>query len=263
MRTIQVVSLITVAPWLLGAPAMAQQPAVEAKSSAPATSPEPPKRGPRPGDVQKVFVVKNGRVAELARVLSVFPAEISSVDRSGLSVLAVSASPAVVAAIEETLKRLDIPAPPAKSVDVTGYILECSAKGGETASAPSELQDVITQLKRTFGYSDCGLGQTLFARAGDRTRFRSASGSGSGTYILTAGIEVDASQGAPIVRFRGLSLGLAGHDSGFSGDVDVRDGQRVVLGKLGWLSRNVKVEESSGAQPGIDGILVLTAKVVD
>jgi hypothetical protein len=238
---------------------MAQQPSPDAKA-APAASPEPPKRGPHPGDVQKVFVVKNGRVADLARVLSVFPAQISVADRPGLSVLAVSASPAVVAAIEETIKRLDVPAPLAKSVDVTGYILECSAKGGETGSAPSELQDVVTQLKRTFNYSDCGLGQTLFARGSDGTRFRSASASGgsqpagagfeTGTYILEAHIEVDASQGSPIVRFGRLSLQVVGHSNGFSGDVDVRDGQRVVLGKLGSLS-------------GKDGILVLTAKVVN
>jgi hypothetical protein len=256
MRTTRVVSHLGVAPWLvalhLAAPALAQEPSPNTKPS-PAQSPEPARRGTRPGDVQKVFVLKHVRADDMAGILSVFPAQISNVERIGLSALAVSAAPAVVAAIEETIKRLDVPPPLAKSVDVTGYVLECSAKGGEAGGPPSELQDVVAQLKRTFNYADCGLGQTLFARGSDHARFETAtaSGSGSGTYHLQARIEIDGAQGSTVIRFRGLSLQIVGGSGGrFAADVDVRDGQRVVLGKLGSIS-------------GKDGILVLTAKVVD
>src|SRR5438093_1567742 len=82
------------------------------------------RRGIRPGDVQRVFVVKHVLVSDLARVLSVFPAELSG--RDNMHVLSVSAAPAVVAAIEETIKRLDVPPPPTRSVEVTLYVLECS-----------------------------------------------------------------------------------------------------------------------------------------
>jgi hypothetical protein len=230
----------------IAAPANAQQPAAQTKP-APAAA-EPAQRGPGPGQVQKVFIVKHGRVEELARILSIFPAAITSSDRSGLSVLAVSAAPAVVSAIEETIKRLDVPPPPAKSVDVTGYVLECSASGGEAGTTPAELQDVVAQLIGTLHYKSCGLGQTLFARASDRASFRAAFAA----YSLAARVDVDASQSPSIVRFRSLDFQVMGSNGRFTGDVDIREGQRVVLGKV-----------VSTAATGKDGILVLTAKVVD
>jgi hypothetical protein len=240
-------------------PALAQQ----ATTPKPPPASDAPKRGPRPDDVQKVFVLKNVRADDLAELLSVFPAQITNVERTGLSALSVSAAPAVLAAIEETIKRLDVPPPPAKGMEVTGYVLECSAKA-EGGSAPSELQDVVGQLKRTFGYADCGVGQTLFARGSNHARFRSAAGSKPesrdhppgaelvpGTYVLEAGrVDIDGSQTPSVIRFRGLSLQIIGSTVGFSADVDVRDGQKVVLGKLGSVS-------------GKDAMLVLTARVVD
>src|SRR5262249_11795907 len=147
-------------------------------------------------------------------------------------------------------------------MEVTGYVLECSARA-EGGSAPSGLQDVVAQLKRTFGYADCGVGQTLFARGSNHARFRSAAGSKSesrdhpsetesaGTYVLEAGrVAIDGSQNPAVIRFRALTFQIIGSTAGFSADVDVRDGQKVVLGKLGSVS-------------GKDAMLVLTAKVVD
>jgi hypothetical protein len=188
----------------------------------------------------------------MARILSVFPAVISA-DRSGLRVLAVSAPPAVVAAIDETIKRLDVPPPPAKSVDVTGYILECSAKSGEALTAPAELEGVVVQLKQTFSYAGCGLIQRLFTRAvSDGNDFMYASRESiGGTHNLRGKIQIDASQDSTVVRFRQLFFQTTGREVGFMGSVDVRDGQRVVLGKLG------SVEAAK------DQILVLTAKIVD
>ena len=87
-----------------------------AATASPTPPPVPARRGPRPGDVQKIFVLKHVRVDDMARLLSVFPAEISGSDHPELRALAVSAAPAVVAAIEETIKRLDIPPAPARSV---------------------------------------------------------------------------------------------------------------------------------------------------
>ena len=213
-----------------------------AASPSPAASPEA-RRGVRPGDVQKVFVVKHVHVNDLARVLSVFPAEISGMERDNTRVLSVSAAPAVVAAIEETIKRLDVPPPPTRSVEVTLYVLECSVSG-DAGSLPQDLQSVFVQLKRTFNYSGCGLARTLFARASDDSRF-------AGLYhVISNRVEVDASQ-PPVVRLRGLDL--ANHTgvtrSRLGGDIEVRDGQKVVLGRLGTT------------ESGKDQIVVLAAKV--
>jgi hypothetical protein len=69
-------------------------------------------------------------------------------------------------------------------------------------------------------------------------------------YSLSATrLEVDATS-VPVVRLRGLELTNFSSARGrLGGDVEVRDGQKVVLGRLG-------VTES-----GKDQIVVLTAKV--
>jgi hypothetical protein len=208
--------------------------------------------------VQKVFVLKHVGVNDMGRILSVFPAAISGAERDGMRALSVSANPAVMAAIEETIKRLDVPQPPAKSVEVTGYVLECSAQRVEGAPALPELDSVIAQLKRTFGYSGCSLAQTLFARARDDANFNTLSSeesaSGSGTtsrYTLNARVSIDAERAPAVVRFRRLRYSESPLGNDFSGDIDVRDGQKVILGKVG------------SGPGGRDQILLLTAKVVD
>jgi hypothetical protein len=228
--------------------------AAEAKANAEAkaaASPSPDaKRGIRPGDVQKVFVLKHVHVNDLARLLSVFPAEISGMERDTTRVLSVSASPAVVAAIEETVKRLDVPPPPLKSVEITAYVLECSTSG-DAGSLPQDLQGVLVQLKKTFNYAGCGLARTLFARGSDDSRLATEFNErAAGNYQLTGRVEVDSSQ-PPVVRLRALDLlNFSGSQrSRLNGDVEMRDGQKVVLGRLGTT------------ESGKDQIVVLTAKV--
>ena len=222
--------------------------AAEAKAAA-SPSPEA-KRGIRPGDVQKVFVLKHVHVNDLARLLSVFPAEISGMERDTTRVLSVSANPAVVAAIEETVKRLDVPPPPLKSVEITAYVLECSTSG-DMGSLPQDLQGVLVQLKKTFNYSGCGVARTLFARGSDDSRLATEFNErAAGTYQLNGRVEVDSSV-PPTVRLRGIDLANfnGSQRSRLNGDVEVRDGQKVVLGRLGTT------------ESGKDQIVVLTAKV--
>ena len=232
--------------------AAAQESADKAPSPAASATPSPEaRRGIRPGDVQKVFLINHVGINDLVRVLSVFPAELSGMDRDNRRVLSVSAAPAVVAAIEETIKRLDVPPPPIKSVEITAYVLECSASA-EAGTLPADLQGVLVQLKKTFSYSACGLARTLFARGSHDSRLVAEFGErAAGNYQLSvARVEVDSSQ-PPVVRLRTLDLlNFTGPNRGrINGDVEMRDGQKVVLGRLG-------VTES-----GKDQIVVLTAKV--
>jgi len=221
-----------------------------AASPSPSASAEA-RRGVRPGDVQKVFIINHVGIDDLVRILSVFPAELSGMERDNRRVLSVSAAPAVVAAIEETIKRLDVPPPPIKSVEITAYVLECSASG-DAGTLPQDLQGVLVQLKKIFNYSGCALARTLFARATDDSRFAAEFNEhAAGTYHLSVSkVAVDASQ-PPVVRLRGLDLAnfLGPARSRLGGDIEVRDGQKVVLGRLG-------ITES-----GKDEIVVLTAIV--
>lgn len=259
-------SILAVFPMVAMIPAMlagAVSPAGAQDTPKPATtapSPIPAKRWPRPGDVQKVFVLKHVRADDMADILSVFPADISHVGRDASQTLGVSAAPAVIAAIEETIRRLDVPPPPLKTVEVTAYILECSTKGSVSEGAPAELEDVVAQLKQTFGYTGCGLGPSLFARAAEGSHFETstrgqATEAGRSTYTLRANrVMVDSSRELPVVRFWSLSVVRSGANytgQSYSGDVDARSGQRVIVGKLG------------SSDVGQEQVLVLTAKVVD
>jgi hypothetical protein len=136
-----------------------------------------------------------------------------------------------------------------RRVEVSAYVLECSGKAKDTVAALPELQDVVSQLKRTFNYSACGLTQTLFARGTDRTNFQTSSGS-TPNYILGGHIELDGDDTSPIVRIQQLDIRTDTNQFHFSASPELRAGRRVVVGKL-------------GAVTGEDALLVLTAKVVD
>jgi hypothetical protein len=121
-------------------------------------------------------------------------AELSGMERDNRRVLSVSAAPAVVAAIEETIKRLDVPPPPIKSVEIAAYVLECSSSG-DAGSLPQDLQGVLVQLKKTFNYSGCGLARTLLARGSDGSRFAAEFNERTaGRYELNGRVEVDSSE---------------------------------------------------------------------
>jgi hypothetical protein len=250
-RSLPVSMAVVLLGGLLSITASAEEPSADAKP-APAPAAEA-HRGTRPGDVQKVFVLRHVRADDMAQLLSVFPAEIRHVSHVTNQLLSVSAGPAVAAAIEETIKRLDVPPPPAKSVDVTGYILECSAQAPEAGATPTELQDAVAQLRGTFGYAGCSLAQLMFARTSDRAGFTTSSRlKTGGTATMTADVMALDTVGSPIgIRFDHFHYGVDGTGIRLAGNVDVRDGQRVILGKLG------------STEGGKDQILVLTAKVVN
>jgi len=197
----------------------------------------------------------------LAKILSVFPAAISFARVRDLQTLAVSANPAVLAAIEETIKRLDTPPEVKRNVEVTIHVLECSPRPDETSTTPGELQEIVGQLKRTFNYAGCGLAQTLLAGGRDGSVFTAASGVLH--YTLHARADIVTSDRVPLVRLTQFQVnhsipvkipggsGMSMVPNSFDGDLEVRNGQRAVVGKLG------------SSESGKDEILVVTAKILD
>jgi hypothetical protein len=238
---------------------------------------EEPKAGtPRGPQVQKVFVIRHADISQLVRVLGIFPAQITFSTHPQLMVLGVSASAAVVAAIEETIKRLDVPPPPVKGVELTGYILDAVAQPGAQTSVPAELESVVTQLKRTFNYTAYRLSDTLIARVRDGAGLEVEALGPAGpnaaarrTHALRAfRTTIALSEGVSVVSLRKLRFtvqipvpisptgpGASSYqykDVGVQADdLDLREGQKVVVGKTG-------VGDGGDAL-----ILVLTAKVVD
>jgi hypothetical protein len=216
-----------------------------------------------------VFVIKNAPVFPLAEVLAVFPATITfsrfgpSTPLGVSAALGVSAPPAVMAAIEETIKRLDVPRLSWRNIELTGEILEALPAPAEATSLPPGLQQVVAQLKRTFGFAAYRLADTLLARAreegGLATEGTSANeflGLGRLKYRLHVRTAfIGAPAGAAVVHLDQLQFTVAnpklGQGSVEVSGIDIREGQRVVVGNSGL-----------GA-PGSAIILVLSAKVVD
>jgi hypothetical protein len=244
---------------------------------APASQTKPPesvtRRSPRPGDVQKVLIIRHPVPRSLVDLLAIFPATITHSYYQGATALGISAPPAAMAAIEETIKRLDAPPPPArKNIELTGYILEATSHPGEATSVPSELEGVVAQLKRTFNYAAYRLIDILIARAREYSGLETNAVGGNGqgaparTFYRLKVMHASVSpEGGATIRLDGLRFGVdipvpvsAVPNSSFQyrsvgvdTDIDIREGQRVVVGKSG-------IGDAGNAI-----ILVLSAKVVD
>ena len=244
-------------------PAPAPQPQLEQATRVEAAQ----KRTPRTGDVQKVFSI-HMHARPLAEILSVFPATITFAEYGRTpnrgQALAVSAPPAVMAAIEETIKRLDVPPSPAKNIELTVEILEAVPAGAQGASVGPELQPVVAQLKRTFSFGGYRLADTLSARSREDAGLFVTSASGTefvGLGRLDYRLHVrtvwyDKSPAGTAVHLDQLDFSAANPKLAdgvvvIRGDLDIREGQRVVVGNTGL------------GTPGNAIILVLSARVLD
>src|SRR5579864_4556162 len=112
----------------------------------------------------KVFQVKHADVAQLHRIFSTFGVSIS--DDRNLKVLSVRAPKEILAAIEDTIQRLDVPPPAAKNLEINAYLVLASPQGA-AASIPPDLEPVIKQLKGLFSYQGFRVIGTLLLRERD------------------------------------------------------------------------------------------------
>lgn len=235
------------APTAPKAPRAPEAPAAPKAPEAPAPpkSPEAPRRGTRPGDVQKVFVLQHVNAGDLAKLLEVFPAHVSYAKNSTLRALSVSAAPAVVAAIEETIKRLDV-APFGRSVAITAYILDGVTDPGASSDAPPELSDVLVQLRQTFNFPAYRLADIVSARSSNDTIFEALAGGkkaevGRQTSYRMSGLALILPAENPrIVQLRNFSFeakvpaeAMQANARRLQASIDIRDGQTVVVGKTG------------------------------
>ncbi len=218
-------------------------------------------RGIKPGDVQKVFTLQSVDAVGLAQILSAFPADVRIGSR--IKAVSVSAPPAVMAAIEETIKRLDAPAAPKGSVEVTAYVLHAQ-KDGES-DLPAGFEEVASHVRDLFGYRSLRLVDSLVARPATGDPFKiEALGTTSPpvSYGFRASRVNVVSSGSGVeihldnVDFSTHIRYVSGTSSGtrtvrFMGDFDLREGQRVVIGKSGT------------GEEGTALIVVLSARAVE
>jgi len=226
---------------------------------------EKPQPGTEAGWPVKLFQVKYADVYHLANLFRAFGATVQP--EGDMKALSVRAPKEVLTAIEESIQRLDVPQPPAKNIQLDAYLLIAAAQGS-SANVPADLQPVVKQLKSIFNYQDFRSLGTLSMRVRD-----AANGTVSG---LLPPVSVDSGEPTSYrfhmdrtaitsegkeqaVRINGLDLrmgyGLKGPphhgEVVINTSVDVRDGQKVVVGKA-------NIDTADNAL-----ILVLTAKVIE
>ena len=228
---------------------------------------------------QKLVPIKNVDVSRLHNLLGVYDAGGRVKWRAAAGFVALSGPKDLVEAMEEFIRKIDVPM---KNVELTFYVL-LGTSDGKSATLPSELTGVAKQLTSLFGYKGIRLLETAILR-GREEESGSASGlmmpssddlpvSAKSTYSLeyrsvsVSGEGKDRTVRLDQLRFyariptvtapvqpapgTGASTQLHFVDTGLKTNIDVREGQKVVVGKAG-------IDGSPNSM-----FLVVSAKVVE
>jgi hypothetical protein len=189
----------------------------------------------------KIFQIRNVDPGELQRALSMFR---SNITYSGgtLRVLSVRAPKEIMPAIEDAIKRLDVPSP-RRDAELTIFVLLASDQADAGTSLPSALQPVANQLKGVLSYKAYQLVDTLIARANDTRSLVTLSGTVtlgpqiSANYSFQSRFRIENPDGKmPVLRLSEMHFRLNPQAPGqgevrIAADVDVPQGQQVVVGK--------------------------------
>jgi hypothetical protein len=176
--------------------------------------------------------------------------------------------PENVASIEEAIKVLDKPEPPQATIELRLHVLLASNSAVLGEPVPQELDSVITQLKSTLRYTN----YTLVTSVIQRTKSGSYSiwSEGLGRFlpapspeaarwsryqyrIENIALDPDAGAGsAGAIVLRKFAFDVSDSVSGpvarMQTDLNLRDGEKIVVGTAGIVDRGL--------------VLVLSAKVV-
>jgi len=224
-------------------------------------------------EITRVFQLKYVSPVGMSSLLGPFGnIRMSPVDQ--LKTLTVRGNAAMVAEVEKVIQRLDVPPPPIQNIDVTIYLMSALAQPAASA-VPPELEGVVKQLRSTFSYKGYQLidTQVIRVRAGQGGEASgvvegpSVDGNKTISQIKFRSASVSTDEKGRAIRIDGLrvglripiaSAGLSGGqkqyqylDTGINTDVDIREGQKVVVGKA-----NMNGTDRAS-------IVVLTAKVVE
>lgn len=257
----RIIVLMTIAASLVSAQT-AEKPAVEKKY------------------YQRVFDIKYGSVNQIVDLLAFYPARIRG--QADLRAIAVGTeSEATMQAIEEAIKHYDVPragGATARNIELTVYLMLAGNEVKVGDAVPVELDPVIKQLKTVFGYKDFQLLDTMLLRNREGLRGEASGVMNIEVPNLAAALPVarydldyqnatvTAGDKGTLIRIDNFRLNakipyamgtqpaaiqIQFMDVGLRTNLDVRDGQKVVVGKS-------KVDNLGRAL-----IVVLTAKAVD
>lgn len=168
--------------------ATAQAPAP--KAPAPQSIPAQAQPAPAPKEPEfvmsrdfksKLFVVQHRSPATLRDVLRPLSSgfkgtAFDATNQDGLKTLSVRDFPENLAAIEEALKRLDVPSLGRKDVELHIHVLFASRQEGPSGGFPEELKHVLATLKSTLNYKSYTLATAFVQRVADGSGFARGEG---------------------------------------------------------------------------------------
>jgi hypothetical protein len=189
----------------------------------------------------RIFSVRYVELGQLMNALSMFRAKMQS--SPDLHVLSVRAPKEIMPAIEDAIKRLDVPHPH-KEAELIIYVIIASDQPEPQSTIPSNLNPVINQLRGVLSYKGYKLLDTLIARSSN-TSYMMNPTTLSGTialseslrpsYTFRSGFQIENTDGkAPVLRLNGMQFNLRGggvNPADIAGTVDIPQGQQVVVGK--------------------------------
>jgi hypothetical protein len=207
---------------------------------------------PKKPQVQRLFILKYADPSQLMSLLQVFDASVRQ--NAEMHALAIEASPEAMHAIEDAIQKLDVPSALPKNIEMTIFLLVATDSATPAGSAiPKELDDVATQLKNTFPFKSYGLLDVLTfrTRTGQSVSTTSSGGSFqigsrpisvvSSLRIASISVESDgktvridkmnSSYRVPVSSGSGDQFNY--QDLGIQTDLDIKEGQKVVVGRLG------------------------------
>lgn len=193
----------------------------------------------------KMFSVKNDIPASTLRALCIFRVEV--VPQSALHVVQIRAPKEIMPEVEDAMKRLDVPSPMPKNLELTAYVLvngDSADPRDRLSPLPSSLQPVANQLKGLVPDGMWFLADSVIARGTDGQFLRMQ---GSTDFMVTP--QIRETGGTLNVHLTNLAVSTRG--ASFNTTIDVPVGTQTVVGKStsGSSSRAV--------------VLVLTAKILN
>jgi hypothetical protein len=218
------------------------------------TAAPPPAQPPELPRQQRIFMLKYADPRHVADVLGVFGYGIRA-DRD-LHVVAVSAPAEAMSAIEDAVKRLDVPTAAPKDIDIVVSLMVASEQPSAGGGPPPEMQPVADELKKIFSYKSFQLLDTILLRTqpGNHAIATGTIGRHESKSTYTFDVQPSAVTEDPngrLIRLDNLELRMTGfHEAMIRTEISVREGQRVVVGK-------------SNMGPDQALILVVTAKVTE
>lgn len=199
----------------------------------------------------KIFELKYGDVQRIGEMIRIFP-NAGLLWNESMRTISVKGTAEQLKVIEEAIQRFDVPSA-TQNLEFTVYLVIASTDPAKGGGMPAALDSVVKQMSETFSFKSFRMGETFLIRSRDGKAAEASSigphaGDGQNTIFYQcryASARLMQDEKGKKFRLDGLRIGMrmpykmsGGSDPkyqyadiGFNTDIDVREGQKAVVGK--------------------------------